>query len=105
MPWLLRAVNRRRSLPGLPTIAASGLPGYEYVGMTGIFVPARTPVARINRLNQEIVRFISTAEAKEKFLSAGVLLAGSTPEQFGAIVKSEIAKLGKVIRDAGIKVN
>ncbi len=54
--------------PGLPTIAAAGLPGYEAVGITGAYVPAKTPAAIINRLNQEMVRYLNTPDAKEKFL-------------------------------------
>ena len=66
------------------------LAGYAYEGMTGIFAPTKTPAARIKRLSQEIERFISAPEAKEKSLNAGVLLAGSTPEEFGAIIKYKI---------------
>ena len=92
-------------VPGLPTVAASGLPGYEAVGMTGILAPAKTPAAIINRLNQEIVRVLNMPEVKEQFFNAGVEVVGSSPEQFAATIKSEIAKLGKVIKDAGIKVD
>jgi len=90
---------------GLPTVAAAGLPGYEAVGMTGMFVPAKTLAAIINRLNQEMVRFIRAPDVKEKFLNIGAEIAASTPEQFGLAVKSDMNRMGKVIRDAGIKVN
>jgi len=88
--------------PGLPTVAASGLPGYESLSITGIFALAGTPGLVIRRLNQEMVRFVRTAEAKEKFLAYSQEAVGSSPEEFSNIVKSEIAKLGKVIKDAGI---
>ena len=91
--------------PGLPTVAASGLPGYELVSMTGILAPAKTPGAVITRLNQEIVRVLNRADVKERFLSIGQEIVGSTPEQFAATIKSDIAKIGKVIKDAGIKVD
>ena len=91
-------------VPGLPTEAASGLPGYEAVGRTGIWAPAKTPAAIIERLNQEIVRVLNLPDVKERFFNAGVEPVGSSPEQFAAIVKADIAKLGKLIKDAGIKV-
>ena len=91
--------------PGLPTVAASGLPGYEATPMTGILAPAKTPAAIISRLNQEGLRVLSRPESKERYLNAGVEVVGSTPEQFAAILKTEIAKTGKIIRDTGIKVD
>ena len=90
---------------GLPTVAASGLPGYEAVGMTGMFVPAKTPSAIINRLNQEMVRFLRVPEVNEKFLNIGAEVAASTPEQFAAAMKSDISRMARVIRDAGIKID
>ena len=91
--------------PGMPTIAASGLPGYETVSNLGIFAPAKTPELIINRLNQEIVRVLARADIKEKFLNAGTEAVGSSPEQFAATIKSEIIRLGNVIRGAGIAAN
>ena len=91
--------------PGLPTVAAAGLPGYEATPMTGILAPAKTPAAIINRLNQEVVRVLNRPEVKERFFNTGVGVIGSTPEQFAATLKSEIAKAGKIIRDAGIKAD
>jgi tripartite-type tricarboxylate transporter receptor subunit TctC len=89
--------------PGLPTVAATGLPGYEAVSVNGIFAPAKTPAAIIKRLNQEIVRFLKTPEAKERFLKIGSEIAPSSPEEFAALVKSEMARLGKLIKDTGIR--
>ena len=91
--------------PGLPTVAAAGLAGYESVSMTGMFAPAKTPGAVINRLNGEVARFLGRAEVKEKFLNARGEVVGNSPAQFAAIVKTDIAKMGKVIRDANIKVD
>jgi tripartite-type tricarboxylate transporter receptor subunit TctC len=89
--------------PGLPTVSASGLPGYESAFMLGIFAPARTPAAIINRLNQEIVRVLNRADLKDRFFNAGVDVVGSSPERLAAAVESDIAVMGKVIRDAGIR--
>jgi tripartite-type tricarboxylate transporter receptor subunit TctC len=91
--------------PGLPTVAASGLPGYEAVGMTVMMAPANTPSAIINRLNQEIVRFLNRSDVKERFLNDGEEVVANSPEQFAAIIKSDMARISKVIKDAGIKVN
>ncbi|OFW10070.1 MAG: hypothetical protein A3H27_00445 [Acidobacteria bacterium RIFCSPLOWO2_02_FULL_59_13] len=92
-------------VPSLPTVAASGLPGYEWVGMTGILAPGKTPAPIINRLNQEIVRVLNLPDLKERFLNAGIEAVGSSPDEFVAIINSEIVRMGKVIRDAGIKTD
>jgi tripartite-type tricarboxylate transporter receptor subunit TctC len=89
--------------PGLPTASASGLPGYESGTVYGIFAPARTPPAVISLLNREIVRVLGQAETKEKFLAAGTETVGSSPEEFAATIKSEMSRLGKLIKDAGIR--
>ena len=88
--------------PGIPTIAASGLPGYEVVGLDAIYAPAKTPTAIIARLNQEMVRYLKTNDAKERFLSVGSEVVGSTPEQLAATIKADIARISKLIKDAGI---
>ena len=90
-------------LPGLPTVAASGLPGYEAVSIVGVFAPAKTPAAVIQRLNREFVGVLQQPDIKDKFINVGVEPVGSTPEEFGATVKTEMTRLGKVIRDAGIR--
>ena len=82
---------------------ASGLPGYESATTVGMFAPARTRASLIARLHQDIVRLIYTPEVKEKFFNAGAEVVGNTPQQFAATVKSDMARLGKVIRDAGIR--
>ncbi|MBI4191815.1 MAG: tripartite tricarboxylate transporter substrate binding protein [Betaproteobacteria bacterium] len=90
-------------LPGVPTVAASGLPGYESVTFFGVFAPAKTPAAVIDRLNQEIVRVLNQPDVKERLLTAGVEVVAGTPEQLAVAVKSEMAALGKVIKDVGIR--
>jgi len=84
-------------------VAAAGVPGYDAIGMTGIFAPARTSDAIINRMNQEIVRVLGRNDVKEKFLSIGSEVVGSSPEQFAAAVKSDVVKVGKLLKEAGIK--
>jgi tripartite-type tricarboxylate transporter receptor subunit TctC len=89
--------------PGLPTIAASGVAGYQAVSVDGIFVPANTPEAIVKRLNLEIAAVIATGDVKERFLGNGVEAISSSPAELAAIIKSEVARLGKVIKDAGIR--
>jgi tripartite-type tricarboxylate transporter receptor subunit TctC len=89
--------------PELPTVAGSGLPGFEVASVYAIFAPAKTPAAIVNRLNQEIVRLLVRTDVKEKFLAAGVETIGSSPEELAVAMKSEMARMGKVIKLAGIR--
>ena len=89
--------------PGLPTMAASGLPGYESIQIYGVFAPSRAAAGIVKRLNEEIVRVLGRTDVKEKFLAAGVEPVGSTPQQLAATIKSEIVRMSKVIKDAGIR--
>ena len=91
--------------PGLPTVSASGLPGYEWIGMTLIFAPAETPAAIISRLNSEIVRALNMAEAKERLLNFGSEVIASSPGQLAAAMKSDMVKMEKVIKDSGIRID
>jgi tripartite-type tricarboxylate transporter receptor subunit TctC len=90
--------------PQLPTMASAGVPGYESIAMFGEFVPAGTPMSIVNRLSQEIARCMQRPDVKEKFLNAGVESVGTSPENFASIVKSEMTKWGRLIKDAGIRV-
>ena len=91
--------------PSLPTVAASGLPGYEAVSVTSAFAPANTPAPIIRRLNQEIVRVAKTEDVKTKLFNTGAEAVGSSPAELAALMKSDMVKFGKVIKDAGIKVD
>lgn len=73
--------------------------------MQGIWAPARTPAAAIKRLNEEIVRVLNQPEAKQRILVSGSEAVGNSPEQFAATIKSDMARMGKVIKDAGIHVD
>ena len=90
-------------VPGTPTMIAAGLPGYEAVSLGGVFAPAHLPDAIVGRLNQEIVRVLTRDDTREKFLANGVESVGSSPEELASSVKSEMATIGKLIRDAGIR--
>ena len=90
-------------LPGLPTVAATGLPGYESVSIFGAFAPAGTPPALVARLNREIVGALSNPDVRKIFFNAGVEVVGSSPGEFSAMIKAEMSRMGKVIKDAGIR--
>lgn len=91
--------------PGVPTIAASGVPGYESGATLGAFAPAATPAAIINLLNTEIVQVLNAPEAKDRLFKAGIEVVGSSPAQFAAAIKADMARLGKVIRQAGMRTD
>ena len=96
--------ERSRLLPALPTVAESGVvPDYEAATLIGVFVPAGTPPAIVTRLSQEIAGVLKQTEVQERFFRQGVEPVGSSPEEFGALVKSEMARLGKVIKAAGVR--
>jgi tripartite-type tricarboxylate transporter receptor subunit TctC len=90
-------------VPGVPTVAATGLPGYEVLSVDALFAPAKTPAAVVNRLSQELMRILNRPEIKEKFLHAGGEVVANTPEQLAVWLKSEIAKWAKVIKEARIQ--
>lgn len=89
--------------PGMPTVAASGVPGYEAGTPLGIFAPAGTPPAIINRLQQAIVGVLNTEEVKKRVLDTGAEVIGSSPDEFAAYLKADIAKWGKLIKQKGIR--
>ena len=84
-------------------MAASGVPGYETGSATGLFAPGHTPAAVINRLSQEVIQVLQRADVKEKFLAIGVEVVARPPVEFAATIKSDITRMGKLIKDAGIR--
>lgn len=97
--------KRTVSAPDVPTIAESGVPGYEFTSWNGVHVPAGTPKAVVARINAELVKVVSMPDVRERMVSLGMEVAGGAPDELGALVKSDIAKWGRVIREAGVKVD
>lgn len=97
------SAQRSALAPDLPTLAASGLPGFETGTTLGVFAPAKTPAAVIAKLNTEIVRFLSNADVKERFLKAGSEAVSSSPDELAVTVKADMERLGKVIKDGHIR--
>ena len=100
------AITSRQRLalvPDLPTMEEAGVPGYEMIGWNGIFVPKATPPEIVTRLNAELVKVLRSADVGEQLAKLGAVPVGDSPEQFGAFVKAESARWGKIIKDLGIK--
>ncbi len=91
--------------PGIPPVASEGLPGYELISTYGFFAPAKTPAAIINRLHQETVKALNTPDIKARFFKGGSEIVASSPQEFATVIKSDQAKLGKLIKDAGITID
>lgn len=103
----LAVTNAKRStdLPDLPTLAEVGVPGSEVVSKSGVYAPAGTPSAIVERLNTEINRMLQVAEVRDRLRSHGLTPVGGTPAELSNYIKSEIARWTKVVKTAGIKIN
>jgi tripartite-type tricarboxylate transporter receptor subunit TctC len=97
--------QRAPALPDIPTIAESGLPGFEATSWFGVVAPAGTPPAIISRLNAEIDKWVQSSEGKEMLLAQGAVPAGGTSEQFAAYIRAETDKWAKVVKASGAKVD
>jgi tripartite-type tricarboxylate transporter receptor subunit TctC len=95
-------LKRARLMPDVPTVAESGVPGFEVVSWHGMLAPAKVPREIIARLNREIVAILEKPEARDALLSEGGDITTGTPEEFAAFLKSEAQKWAKVIKQAGI---
>lgn len=95
--------RRARSLPDLPTLSEAGLPGFEIVSWFGLLAPAGTPLPIIARLNAETVKVVARADVISTLGAQGLEVAPGSPEQFGAHIRSEIAKFVQIGKAAGIK--
>ena len=100
----LAVTGARRSVvePELPTVAEAGLPGFEVSAWYGLVAPRDTPKDVIARLHAEVVKVLATDAIRTGFRNVGVEVIGNTPEEFGAQIRSELARWGKVVKDSGI---
>jgi len=97
--------SRSPVLPDVPTVAEAGLPGYEATSWNGIFAPAGTPKEIIDKLNRELNAILQSPETRKFFAEVGGEAGGGTPEQLGALVRSETTKWAKVVKDSGAKAD
>jgi tripartite-type tricarboxylate transporter receptor subunit TctC len=97
------SLKRSSVLPELPTIAESGLPGFEAISWFGLMAPAGTPSAIVDKVSKQAAQMVATPEMKEKLAQLGLDTTSDPPGAFGAIIKADIAKWAKVIQEANIK--
>ena len=97
------SANRSLAWPSVPTVAESGVPGYESISWLALFAPAGTPKDIINKISTEVVRIINLPDVKERLLLQGAEPIGSTPEQLAAVLANDIAKYAKVMKAAGVQ--
>jgi tripartite-type tricarboxylate transporter receptor subunit TctC len=95
--------KRAHAAPNIPTLAESGVPDYEATSWNGMFAPAKTPRAIIEKLHAEVVKALHSPDVRERLVAMGSDPVGSTPEQFHAFIKQEHARWGKVIRENNIR--
>jgi tripartite-type tricarboxylate transporter receptor subunit TctC len=101
----LAAARRSPAAPDIPTMAESGLPGFEVGSWYGLLAPAGTPRDIITRLHAEVVKAVGSAEVRERFQSFGSEPLGSSPEEFAAQIKSDIAKWAQVAKTANVRAD
>ena len=97
------SAKRLAALPEMPTVAESGVPGYEAASWYGVFVPAGTARPTIEKLSGEVVRITRAPDVRERLLADGAEPAGMSPAEFAAFIQRELARWAKVVREAGIK--
>ena len=97
------AAKRVNLIPDVPTVAESGLPGFEVVGWFGIFVTAATPKPIVATLNKEINAVLRIPEIQKRFAGEGLITGGGTPEELGRFLRAELNKWGALIKEVGIQ--
>lgn len=97
--------KRSPQAPDLPTVAESGVPGFDVTPWYGVLGPAALPPAITTRLNSEITEILRAPDLRERFVAQGVDLTPSTPDQFAALIKAEVPKWRKIVQDSGAKVD
>ncbi|MEG0920614.1 MAG: tripartite tricarboxylate transporter substrate binding protein [Comamonas sp.] len=104
---LLAVTTAKRSalLPNVPTVAESGLPGYEAMPWLGFVAPAGTPAPIINKLHTELMEVLKEPAVQEKFQSLGLEIIGNSPTEFADFIKKDIVKWAKVVKDSGAKAD
>jgi len=93
------------SLPDVPTVAESGVPGYESISWAGVAVPAATPREIVMRLNSEFTKAVAAPDIRDRFIRDGIEPVGSTPEQFAQHIRRERIKWAKVVKDSGARAD
>jgi len=92
-------------VPGMPTMASAGLPGYESISMLGVLAPAKTPADIVRRLNAAVFDALKNAELRDAYTRQGNDITPGTPEAFAALIRSDTAKWARVIKSSGVKLD
>lgn len=100
----ITTTTRFPSEPEIPTVAESGVPGYDVSSWYGLYVPAKTPPDIVKKINADVVAMLRAPAMQEKFAPLGVLVASSTPEELAAKNTADAALWGPIIKEANIKV-
>ncbi len=100
----ISSLERSPALPDVPTIASAGFPGFEAKEWYGLVAPAGTPVPIVARLNREIVRVMHLPDINARIAEQGAEIVADSPEQFGAFIKSELAKWTRIVRETGMRL-
>ena len=95
--------RRSQAAPDLPTIAESGVPGYDHSAWNAMFAPARTPRGIVQKLNQEVRGVLATSDVRDRLLADGAEPLSSTPEEFAAVINAELVKWARIVRQTGVK--
>jgi tripartite-type tricarboxylate transporter receptor subunit TctC len=98
------SAKRIPQLPNVPTMQEAGVPGYDATIWLALLAPAGTPAPIVNKLNAEVAKIMNTAETNKAMFEAGVEVSLSTPEALTQLMTSEMSKWGKVVKEAGIKL-
>jgi tripartite-type tricarboxylate transporter receptor subunit TctC len=104
-PLGVTSAKRSRALPDVPTIAEQGFPGYEVSSGFGMLAPANVPAAVVKTINGALVKAVQDPAVRDRLSSQGAEPVGSTPEQHDQLVRSEIARWTKIVKQVGIKVD
>jgi tripartite-type tricarboxylate transporter receptor subunit TctC len=104
-PLAVTGLKRSEAVPQLPTISEAALPGYEAVTWWGLLAPARTPREIVNKVHGDVVKVLQAPDTREKLARECVSPAGTTPEQFAAMIDKDIVTLGKVVKTANVKLD
>ena len=103
-PIAISSAKRSTTAPDVPTVAESGVPGYDYVSWLGLVGPAGMPKDLVARLNADTNKILQLPDVKERFAQLGTLPVGGTPEEFGAYMKQQVETWHRVVKAAGSKV-
>jgi tripartite-type tricarboxylate transporter receptor subunit TctC len=99
------SAKRSPAMPDLPTMQEAGVPGFDYSAWAGLLAPVGTPAAIVQKVNADWAKVIATPEVREKLGALGFELSATTPAEFGEMIKREMAKIAKVVKDANIRVD